>query len=207
MTPRRAKVFDETYKQYMEEIRPLDFLARAGILGVTIDNGLLRIPLYDKVYRFGTDGIVADDGEKLTPAVQVMICKYILTCPPVLPEIRDTLVTFRDFKDASPLISYFTTNTNKTLESTFCGNVAALKKRGGDIGGKVLDSETYDLSLEFHAFPRVPVIINFNDQDELFSATCSILYHSSAAHFLDMECLAMTGTLLTGKLISARTIA
>ncbi len=206
MTVQPVKVFDETYKQYLEEIRPLDFLARAEILGVTIDNGLLRIPLYDKIYRFGADGIVGNDGEKLTPAVQVMICKYILSCPLELPEIRDTLVTYREFKDAGPLISYFTTNTNKTLESTFSGNVAALRKRGQDIGGKVLDSKTYDLSLEFHAFPRVPIIVNFNDQDELFSATCSVLYRSSAAQFLDMECLAMTGTLLTGKLISARTI-
>jgi len=207
VTLQRAKVFHETYTQYLEQIRKLDFLARAEILGAKIDNGLLRIPLYNKVYRFGPDGIVGNDREEITPAVQVMICKYILACPQKLPEIRDTLVTYREFKDAGPLISYFTVNTNKTLESTFCGNVAALRKRGQDIGGKVLDSETYDLSLEFYAFPRVPVIVNFNDQDDLFSATCSVLYRSSAAQFLDMECLAMTGTLLSGKLISAETIA
>lgn len=204
MTAVRSKVFDETYRRYLQEIGQIDFLAKAEVLGVEIGNGALRIPLYDKIYRFAGSGIISDGGEELTPAVQVMICKYILTSPQELPEMNDTLVTYREFKDAGPLISYFTTNTNKTLETTFCGNIALLKRRGQEIGGQVLDSDTYDLSLEFHAFPRVPVIINFNDRDNLFSAACSVLYRSSAAHFLDMECLAMTGTLLTGKLIATR---
>jgi hypothetical protein len=204
VTIKRSKVFDETYRRYLKEIGQIDFIAKAEALGVETGNGALRIPLYDRMYRFTSEGIVGDDGEELTPAVQVMICKYILTCPLELPKVNDTLVTYREFKDAGPLISYFTTNTNKTLETTFCGNIPLLKRRGQEIGGKVLDSDTYDLSLEFHAFPRVPVIVNFNDRDNLFSATCSVLYRSSAAHFLDMECLAMTGTLLTGKLIAGR---
>jgi hypothetical protein len=52
----------------------------------------------------------------------------------------------------------------------------------------------------------VPVIVNFNDRDDLFSASCSVLYRSSAAYFLDMECLAMTGTLLAGKLLAGATV-
>jgi hypothetical protein len=203
MSGQRAKVFDETYRRYLKEIQQIDFLAKAEALGVTIDNNSLKIPLYDKMYRFGPDGIVGGEQEVLTPAVQVMICKYILTCPLELPAIDNTLMTYREFKDAGPLISYFTTNTNKTIESTFSGNLEGLKKRGQDIGGKLLDSDIYDLSMEFLAFPRIPVIVNFNDRDDLFSATCSVLYHSSAAYFLDMECLAMTGTLLTGKLIAS----
>lgn len=204
MTAKRSKVFDKTYQRYLQEIGQIDFLAKAQVLGVETGNGALRIPLYNKIYRFAGSGIISDDGDELTPAVQVMICKYILTCPLELPEMSSTLVTYREFKDAGPLIAYFTTNTNKTLETTFGGNMALLKRRAQEIGGQVLDSDTYDLSLQFYAFPRVPVIVNFNDRDNLFSATCSVLYRSSAAHFLDMECLAMTGTLLTGKLIAAR---
>jgi len=199
----RAKVFDETYRRYLEEIQHIDFLSKAEVLGVTIDNNSLKIPLYDKTYRFRSDGIVGDEQEVITPAVQVMICKYILTCPLELPVIDNSLMTYREFKDAGPLISYFTTNTNKTVESTFSGNLEGLKKRCQDIGGKFLASDIYDLSMQFFAFPRVPVIVNFNDRDDLFSATCSVLYRSSAAYFLDMECLAMTGTLLTGKLIAS----
>lgn len=201
MNPKRSKVFDETCRQYLEEIRQLDFLAKAGVLDLQTDAGKLIIPLYDKIFRLGVDGITRDDGKEISPAVQVMICKYVLTCPLELPEMDNALITYREFKDAGPLVSFFTNNTKKTLETAFSGNLAGLRKRGQEIGGRLIASDSYDLSLEFHAFPRIPVRLNFNDQDDLFSAGCSILYRSSAACFLDMECLAMTGTLLTGKLI------
>jgi len=204
---RRTRVFDETYKHYLQEIRKIDFLAKAEMLGVKASNGALKIPLYNKMYHFRSDGVICADGEEMTPAVQVMICKYILTCQQrEIPEKGDALVTYREFKDAGPLISFFTTNTNKTLETSYSGKVDELRKRGMELGGTILDSDSYDLSLLFHAFPRVPVIVNFNDRDDLFSATCSILYRSSAAHYLDMECLAMTGTLLAGKLIANKKI-
>jgi hypothetical protein len=202
VSPKRSKVFDETCRQYLQEIRSLDFLAKAAVLGLQIDDGKLVIPLYNKIYRLGVDGIFGDDGKEINPAVQVMICKYVLTCPLSPPEKSDKLITYREFKDAGPLVSYFTNNTKKTLETAFSGNIAGLRKRGQEIGGRIIASESYDLSLEFHAFPRIPVRLNFNDQDDLFSAGCSILYRSCAAYFLDMECLAMTGTLLTGKLIA-----
>lgn len=199
-----SKVFEKTYRGYLEEIRNIDFLSKADMLGLQKDNKYLIIPLYDKIYLFGDEGIIDDDGDKITPALQVMICKYILTCQH-LPDVKDQLgelVTYREFKDAGPLVSYFTTNTNKTLESTFAGDIAALKKRAQEIGGRLINSDLYDISIEFHAFPRIPVILNFNDRDDQFQACCSVLYRSSAEYFLDMECLAMTGTLLTGKLIA-----
>lgn len=202
MSVARSKVFDQTYKSYLKEISQFDYLQKADALGVEVDNDDLIIPLYNTLYRFNAKGIVDMEGGKLTPALQVMICKYILTCPVELPEINDKLVTYREFKDSGPLVFNFATNTNKTLESTFTGTVPRLKERAMAIGGKLADSDTYDLSVLFHAFPRIPVILNFNDEDDLFPAVCSILYRSSADLFLDMECLAMTGTLLTGKLIA-----
>ena len=199
MKTERSRVFAETYQRYLADIRQIDFLAKAAILGVVEENGALLIPLYDKGYTFTAEGIA--QSKALTPALQVMICKYILSCPAELPVSEGELVTYREFKDAGPLISFFTTNTNKTLEAAFAGNTEALRQRALAIGGKTRSSEAYDLSLEFHAFPRIPVYLNFNDRDDTFPAGCSILYRSSAALFLDMECLAMTGTLLTGKLI------
>lgn len=201
MKAQQSRVFAETYQSYLAEIRAIDYLSRADILGVAVENEALLIPLYDKIYRLSREGITEDGGERLTPAVQVMLCKYVLSCPAELPFDQGVLVTYREFKDAGPLTSFFTSNTNKTLESAFAGNVSGLRRRAEAVGGKVVSSEIYDLALQFHAFPRIPVCLNFNDRDESFPATCSLLYRSTAALFLDMECLAMTGTLLTGKLI------
>jgi hypothetical protein len=202
MSHERSKVFADTYQRYLKEIREIDFLAKAEVLGVSREGESLLVPLYDVVHRVSADGIESTTGENLTPAVQVMICKYILITPHTLPQISDKLVTYREFKDAAPLVSHFTNNTNKTLESHFSNNLEGLKTRALTLGAKPLESPTYDVSFEFKAFPRIPVILNFNDQDDMFPAACSILYRSSAGLFLDMECLSMTGTLLSGKLLA-----
>lgn len=196
-----SPVFAETYHHYLEMIRQTDFLQKADALGVEKKGNGLLVPLYDTQYLVSAEGLESETGGEITPAVQVMICKYVLTYSPENPPVEDRLVTYREFKDSGPLISYFTSNTNKTLESTFSGNLQLLQKKAEAIGGEVQTSKTYDLSLRFFAFPRIPVIINFNDRDDLFPAQCSILYRSTAVRYLDMECLAMTGTLLTGKLI------
>lgn len=205
MSGQGSEVFAKTCQKYFEEICRTDFLARAEILDVQVENEALVIPLYDQVFLFSSDGIRALGGEEVLPAVQVMICKYILTCSfDKLPVLSNELVTYREFKDSGPLTSYFTTNTNKTLESAFTGNAVGLGDRARQLGGTIVESDMYDLAVQFFAFPRIPVLLNFNDQDESFPAVCSVLYHASASTFLDMECLAMTGTLLTGKLLSTR---
>jgi hypothetical protein len=40
------------------------------------------------------------------------------------------------------------------------------------------------------------VLLLFNDADEDFPASCSVLYERRAERYLDMECLAMLGMML-----------
>ncbi len=199
----QSSVFANTCHSYLDQVQQIDFLAKAKMLGLERDGDSLIIPLYGTVYSFSAQGLSEESGGEITPAVQIMICRYILTYTPESPMITDRFVTYREFKDSGPLTSYFTTNTNKILETTFSGDVVLLKKRAEGIGGEVLSSDMYDISLRFYAFPKIPVVVNFNDRDDLFPAQCSILYRSTAAHYLDMESLSMTGTLLTGKLITS----
>jgi hypothetical protein len=42
----------------------------------------------------------------------------------------------------------------------------------------------------------VPVLVLFNDADEEFAARCAVLFERRAEKYLDMECLAMVGSLL-----------
>lgn len=198
MHPPRSEVFAKTYQEYLRQIREIDYLAKADILGLDRVGDTLRIPIYNSTYWFSESGIAADDGRELSVPLQVIICKYILHCSlePVLSENR--LQPYREFKDAAPLVSHFTTNTTQRLEKNFGGKVDELRQRCAGTGGESLETEVYDLSFRFYALPRIPVILNFNDSDELFPAACSVLYNTSAANYLDMECLSMTGTHLSG---------
>lgn len=200
----KSPVFEETYQRYLEQIGKIDFLAKADLLGVSIENDQLVVPLFDRMYRVSSQAITDIDGNKeLNSAIRVIVSKYVLHCETTHELNDDPYRTFRDFKDSSPLISYFTTNTNKTLESSFAGKVDELLEAGTNIGGVPRKNDSFDCSLVFRALPKIPIVLNFNDRDELFPASCSILYRASAETYLDMECLAMTGTLLTGRLLQA----
>jgi len=203
MTPPRSDVFKQTYEKYLNQIRQIDFLEKANVLGLERDSDSLIIPVYNTYYRFNSNGIVKEDDKELSAPLQVMLCKYILTAPMEPKASDDRWQTYREFKDAGPLVSNFTTHTTLLIENSFSGKVQALKKSCEKAGGETQETEVYDLSFRFHAFPRIPVIVNFNDSDELFPAVCSVLFQSSAENYLDMECLFMTGKLLSGILTAS----
>jgi len=197
----QSPVFEQTYTRYLAEIGSIDYLAKAEMLGVEKEGKSLVIPLYNRKYRVSAGGITGGEGEKVPPAVRVILGRYVLHCRGLDSREDDPYKTFRDFRDSSPLISYFTANTNKTLEQTFAGRLPELAEASRKMGGILQENPSYDSSFLFYALPKVPVVLNFNDTDDLFPANCSVLYRASAEQFLDMECLAMTGTLLAGRLI------
>lgn len=200
---RKSSVFEQTYHHYLSQISAIDYLARADLLGAEADGKRLIIALYDRLYSVSGDAIEGLDGTIANDAVRVILGKYVLTCPDELPPLSNDWVTYREFKDAAPLVSYFTRNTNKKIEAHFSGRIKLLEQRCAELGAVRVENPAYDVSASFLALPRIPVVMNFNDDDEMFPAVCSILYRKSAHHFLDMECLAMTGTLLAGKLLSS----
>lgn len=197
----KSRVFEDTYRKYLVEIGEIDYLAKAELLGVSTEDDSLIIPLYDRRYLVSARGIRGVGGEEVPTAVRVILSRYVLHCQSFAAQEDDPYRTYRDFRDSSPLISYFTTNTNKTIESTFAGKLDLLAKACLQLGGVEQQNGSYDFSMLFYALPKIPVVLNFNDRDDMFPASCSILYRASAEQFLDMECLAMTGTLLSGRLI------
>jgi hypothetical protein len=60
-----------------------------------------------------------------------------------------------------------------------------------------------DFLSSFIVLPRVPILLLFNEADEDFPAQSSVLFEHRARHYLDMECLAMVGTLLVEHLVGS----
>jgi len=199
--PEKAAVFEETYRDYLKQLADIDYLSRADILGGRTSGSELIINFYGKEYRVSARGITDPGGQKANFAICVVLCKYILGCPGKVMQ-DGTWVTYREFKDAGPLIGYFNANTNKTIESTFSGRMDLLTRASQRLAATpVEDDAAYDLSLMFKALPRIPVMLRFNDSDAEFPAQCAILFRQSAEQYLDMESLAIVGTFLAGNLI------
>jgi len=197
---KKAEVFEVTYHKYLEKIADIDLLSRAGILGGTVQDDTLVIPFYGEPHRVSKEGVLNASGQRATFAVSVLLCCYVLQCSEAELEPGEW-VTYREFKDAGPLTSYFTTNTNKIIETTFAGQIELLKSACRKMGGSAKRAPAFDVAFMFQMLPRVPVFFRFNDRDDMFPAQTSILFRQSAEQHIDMECLAIGGTYLTGILI------
>lgn len=197
----KTRDFEYKYQKYLGQLSGIDFVYRADQLGATVSGSGLVIPFYDKPHRISADGVTDAAGKQANLAVSVVLCKYVLNCADGSPADGDW-VTYRELKGAGPLMGHFTANTNKIIETTFAGNMAALKKSCNVLGGTFYESRSsYDISLNFDFLPKVPVLLNFNDKDDEFPAHSAILFRQSAEKYLDLECLAVGGTYLVGNLI------
>ncbi|MGD8961687.1 MAG: DUF3786 domain-containing protein [Desulfobacterales bacterium] len=196
----KLTVFEETYANYLNRIAKLDFARIAGRLGAEMSGDELIIPFFGNPHRISAGGISDASGKRPDFSVCVVLFKYLLLCPVVNP-IEDDWVTFKDFKDAAPFAGAFVNYTEAPLADHFAGNLTRLKEAARTLGGQPPDVEfPYDLSLQFTALPKVPLLMLFNDADTEFAARCAVLFERRAEKYLDMECLAMVGSLLFERL-------
>lgn len=191
-----------TYETYLRQMAGLDLKDRAVRLGAGLSRNTLQVSLYGSPYQVSEKGVFDAEGKTANVAVSVVLCRYVLQCPDELPENGDW-VTYREFTGAGPLAGSFTANTNKIIETHFCGHIQDLKTRTERLGGTTSTTDTgYDLSMTFKALPRIPVLFRFNDKDGPFPAQSAILFRQSAEKYLDLESLSIAGTFLTGALIN-----
>ena len=192
----KASVFEETYTDYLARIAQLDFARIAGRLGAELSGEELIIPFFGNSYRVSKQGLSDPSGKRPDFSVCVVLFKYLLLCPDHDP-IEDDWVTFKDFKDAAPFAGAFVNYTEAPLADHFAGDLARLESASRMLNGHPPAADfPYDLSLQFPALPKVPLLMLFNDADEEFPARCAVLFERRADKYLDMECLAMVGSLL-----------
>ena len=189
-------VFQKNYKNYLEQILKIDFQEIADRLGASTSNDEMIIPFFGQAYRISSQGILNQVGKKPAYSVCVVLCKYILLCPAHDPT-EDDWVGFKDFKDAAPLVTSFSNTTEHAIAKEFSGRIDKLESACKSPCGFQAESElSYDLIIKLHLLPKVPVLLLFNDADDEFPADCRVLFKRRAAHYLDMECLAMLGNIL-----------
>jgi len=196
-----SKIFDQKFNHDFATVQKIDFLKNAEILGIRQKNGSLIFYFFNRQISFSQDGIYDIEGQPLTDAVKDVLCRYLLMCPDPICESSNKLVTLRELSDSGPLFSTFTANTGKIIGTTFSGNLEDLISRCLALGGIIIKNASYDLSVRFKALSRIPIILNFNDKDDMMPASAVFLFHDNADKYLDLECLSIICTYLTGQLI------
>lgn len=191
----KSQVFNQTYADYLTQIAELEFNFIAPTLGAKVDDEAIIIPFFGKPYRLSTRGITDPSGKQPHLSIAVILCKYLLMCPLIEP-LGGNWMAFKDFKDAAPLVHAFSNTVTRPIAETFSSRISDLEKSGKKMGGYAPSDEfPYDLSMQFDALPKVPLLLLFNDRDDEFPAQCGVLFEKRTAKFIDMECLAMVGML------------
>jgi len=192
---KKEHVYEQTYKDYLSRIAVLDFQFLADKLGLELDGQEAIVPFFETTYRLSGDSIADSSGKQPHLSISVILCKYLLMCPMIEP-LGGNWMSYKDFKNAAPLVQAFYNTVTQPIAETFSGRLTELEKAGRKLGGHPpAEIFSYDLSLQFDALPRVALLLLFNDKDEEFPAQCSVLFEKRAERFLDMECLAMVGML------------
>lgn len=192
----KESVFKKTYENYLAQVDETDFNSVKQKLGVEVENNEMIIPLFGKLYKVSAAGISDPGGKQPMFDICVILCKYILLCPQISPKEKDW-VSFRDLKDSGPLTSYFANDVERAIAAHFNGRLDDMKNACRTLKGYLPDIEvSYDLSIQFDALPKLPVVMLFNDADDEFPAKCSVLFETRAENYLDPECLSMVGRCL-----------
>jgi hypothetical protein len=199
----KSSAFEETYKNYLGQLAGIDFAPRADILGMEIRDGEALVPLMGRTYRVSPKGVFDPFGKEPLHAVSILLCRYLLLCPEREPQ-GDNWVTYKDFKEATPFVDGFISNTGKALAKEFSNRIEELREASQKLGAGEADLElSYQIVYRFDILPKIPILLLFNDEDEEFPAQGALLFQQKAAGYLDMECLAILGWLLTDALIQA----
>ena len=187
------------------DIDKIDFSKVEQVLDIQQDIGQnkesLLFDFFNQQIKFSKEGFYDLNGEPLTDAVKNVLYQYLLKCPDSPCESSNKLVTLREFSGSGPLFSRFTANINKIIETTFSGQVENLLNRCYTIGGRIVDNASYDLSMRFKALSKIPIILHFNDKDDMMPANAVFLFDDNANNFLDIKSLGTLLTYLTGQLI------
>lgn len=188
-----SNVFKKNYQDYCTQIEKVDFESIKDILGIRNHKEGYLIPFFNKEIRILEKGIMTLSNKRPDYMVSVIIAKYILLCPQK-PKIIDGWASFKDFKKAANFISAsaFSAEAERSITKLFSGRLGDLKNACEESGGVPHEfGISYDLSMMFHALPRISILLLFNDIDEGFPAKCTILFQKHAEYYLDPESLIM----------------
>ncbi|MDM8523263.1 DUF3786 domain-containing protein [Desulfococcaceae bacterium HSG8] len=190
-----ASIFETHYEDYCSQVSELDFSSIKDTLGIELRGDEVIIPFLGEEYVVSGKGITDASGNRPNYVVCVILFKYLLLCPDA-PVVNREWAALKDLRKISQFtnLNVFTSDTEKPIVKRFSGRLDALSDASRKLLGKPCDMDlSYDFAMEFKVLPRVGILLLFNDSDDEFPATCSVLFQRQAEHYLDPESLIMTG--------------
>lgn len=197
-----ATIFEKHYENYCRQIGELDLQSKTETLDIKVNGNDAIIPFFGEEYIVSRSGIADASGNRPDYGVCVILSKYLLLCPDA-PVANEEWSTLKDFHKSSQFtnVNVFASDAEQPIIKTFSGRIEALKNAAEKLGGAPGElSSSYDLAMAFTALPKIKIQLVFNDRDDDFPASCSLLFQKQAEDHLDPESLIMVGIAFTNRL-------
>ncbi len=193
----------EACRETRIRLASVDWPVVAGCMGKLPMPEGIRIPFFGEAYWIGPQGCHTVSGDPASEAVELVLNRYVLRFPALAPP-DGACVTFRELEGAGPLSQRFADNTQKIITTTFGRSADRLRAAAQTVKGcRPHPKRGFDLALSFEALPQLPLYLQFNAEDDELPAQAALLFHCSAAVYLDLQTLFIVATYLTGRLITA----
>jgi hypothetical protein len=164
-------------------------------------NRIAEVTFFGEPHRVRKDGIYAGS-RKIDTIGAILILRYLSRASD--DTIRKEWIPYREFRDGSNFASYIKTNIEDVIAREFAGRRELLIKKLESLGSEPHTFESRpDVSMITYAFPSIPILSIFWDQDEEFPPSFQFLFDRSASSFLDMESLAVLLHYTHQKLVSS----
>lgn len=198
----KSDIYSITSRKYLDAIMGMSWDRIRKVHCLETSDISITIPFFNRIVQISDKGFIDDTGKDVSFDVAVVLSKYLLMCPNTLyPDT--TWVSFKDFRDSGPLTVFFEDHVEGKIKQAFSDFPETLKESCLALGGFTPQHQlSYDLVMAFNALPHIPVFLLFNQADEDFSSSCSLLFEARAERFLDPESLAIMAAVLAGKLCS-----
>lgn len=197
-----SDTIEKNYQHYLARLSEIDFAEIGKKPGIEYDAGVITLPFFNTRFFISNGGIVDASGNRPEYSVMVILSKYLLSYPDVLHHETDW-TAFKDFKKIAQFtnVNYFASDTVRAIENHFSNRLKDLETACAELNGVHQEMETaYDVSVRFDALPHIALLLLFNDRDDEFPATCTVLFQKRAEYYLDPESLAMTSAYLARRL-------
>ena len=194
--------YEEVYSGLVKDLARADYRNAMLHLGARDAGEQVALDVLGRTCLIGPDGVAAEDGGPLDFTIRICVAYYILHGG--AGSLSGDWVAYRDFKDGAFFHAAFSQIVETKIALDFTHRMGLLQKAAEKLNGAPwADDLGGDVRYLFPVLPRVPLGLVFYDADEDFPASARVLFDAAAPHFLDMECLAVSGLILADQLAAA----
>jgi len=192
--------YELVYRSLLERLSGIDLPETVTDLGGYQQEDHLWIKFLGTSYIISHRGLWDHRKSEPNVSIRIVLCHYLLQAG--VGRLADEWVSYRDFKDSAFFISYFQINAEDRIARYFSGKAHDLERAAVKLAGSPYTGfQTGDVCHYIQALPRVPLLLIFYDGDDELPASCKLLFDRSAPVWLDMECLAVLGSIVAQRLI------